>query len=210
MIAELESESLREFSSVQGAVAWSDILDRCEIVEDDAMGAPWKEHDEWEHELVDDPSNGEASGSVRHGWGRERVVLTDCESWGNFEGFRSSGASKQVAAELTAYIHHQAREKIADWHNNGWTWYGVKCEMHGEHASVWGIDCEDYAREYVRKEIASEMAHLLEKAGYFISGRPEEKSKAYYPARYLERKKDRNTEGVNAQNWRGPVRRFKR
>jgi hypothetical protein len=210
MIAELESESLREFSSVQGAVAWSDILDRCEIVEDDIYEAPWEHSDGYEHELVDDPSNGDASGSVRHGWGRERVQLINPESWGNFEYFRAQGASKQVAFELTKRIQYEAREQIAAWHNDGWRWYGVQCEMHGEHASVWGIDCEDYAREYVRKEIASEMAHLLEKAGYFISGRPEEKSKAYYPARYLERKKDRNTEGVNAQNWRGPVRRFKR
>lgn len=206
----LEVSALREFEGEQELIDWQDILDACEIVPDEHCDAPWDQCDGWDHELGDYYEG--ASGRV---WNNiysrkaERVILTKPESWGNFEHFREQGASKQVAAELTARIQHEAREQIATWHNEGWQYFGVRCDMHGEHASLWGIDSEEYARNEVVSEIASEMAHNLEKAGYFVAGQPESDGKPVnHLCTHLRWKlAHKGTEGVNAHNWKGPVTR---
>jgi hypothetical protein len=197
-------ESLREFSEVAPCVDWSEILEACEIVIDEHANAPWEDCDGWEHELVDDESSGEAAGYVYSSRHAQMVKLTNPEAWGNFEHFQSAGASKQVAFELTAWIQRKAKEQIAEWHNNGWTYYGVKCEMHGEHASVWGIDSEEYAREEVLPEIASEMAGLLAKAGFHVTGEPESTPQRKHLRIYSEMA-NKEFGGVNGQNWQGRV-----
>lgn len=214
MSTTLAESDTREFAGEQEIIDWQEILDACQVEVDDYDDtAPWENSDGWDHELGDYYEG--ASGRVwNNGYSRrtERVILTDPEKWGNFEYFRGQGASKQVAAELTARIQHEAREQIADWYNDGWQYFGVRCEMHGCHESCGGIDSEEYAQGEMREEIASQMAYALEEAGYFVTGQPESDGKPYnHLCAHLRWKlAHKGTEGVNAHNWKGDtVRRSK-
>lgn len=203
--AELET---REFVNEQEAISWQDILDACELKEDTDMGAPWDEHDGWEHELKSDTSDGMAAGYIGRG---KMVVLTEADSWGNFDYFRGQGASKQVARELTAYIQRQAVEQIAEWHRNGFEWWGVVCDLEGCHTSCWGIDDKQYAWHEVRLEIAREMAGELEKKGFFVYGVPDRKEGGNHAANFLRYKlANKKDNGANAFNWKGEVERRRR
>jgi hypothetical protein len=203
----------KEFASVQAVVSWSDILEATKIVDDEDMGAPWEEHDGWEHNLVEIEHDDErkAVGVVFTERKAKRVVLDKPESWGNFAYFRALGASKQVAAELTAKIHHDAKETIARWHNYGCHWFGVWCRMEiGQvqvNESLWGIQTEndsadDPYLQIVREDIARQAVDELERQGLFVIGVPEVTEGESYRDAHLRRLLE-NKRGLNSQNFAG-------
>lgn len=201
-----------EFTAVQPVISWQDILDATKIVDDEDMGAPWKEHDGHKHHLqtVDHDDERNASGFVFTERRASRVVLDKPESWGNYQYFRAHGASKQVAAELTAGIQREAREQIARWRNYGWRWFGVWCRMKGEsldvNESLWGIQTKDdseddpYLQE-VREEIARQAVDALETQGFFVIGVPELKTPFVPHAVANLRYNLKDRRGLNSQNY---------
>jgi len=204
----MERADLREFEELLPEIDYDDILEKTTLEPDFDMCPPWEDADGWEHELVDDPSEGNATGSVNvRGYHSAKLVrLTKPDSWGNYEYHRARGASKQVAAELTAFIQHEAVKQIAKWHNYGYEYYYVACEFKTTDGkaktwreSVGGILEPDrkYADE-VRNEIAGQVADRLEEAGYTVINRPEEESKESNAVQTYRRR-----DGVNSQNWPG-------
>lgn len=166
-------------------IDYADILDATEVDADDSgfSDAPWENSDGFEHtatperRMPDEADAREMRGNV---WtNREQVViqLAEGEDWGIYKHARENGASRQVAAELVAASRRQTLDQLCRWYLDGWQWYGVRCEfavLGDEYgASVWGIDDPDYAEDSVREEIAGEVVHQLEEAGYTVTGKPE-------------------------------------
>jgi hypothetical protein len=161
-------------------IDFQDILDACEIKDDDMCEAPWENCDGFEHTAtpvrnLDDAKH--ASEMQGHVWSegyRAYVVieLKSGEDWGTYEYLRAQGASKQVAREASAATRRKAIEQLKEWYQHGWSYYGVTCEYEGAEASVWGVDDYEYADTDVRHEIAREVAHELEKQGYTIINYP--------------------------------------
>lgn len=203
-------EDLREFTSVQPVVEYDDILAAVTVEPDEDAQAPWEHSDGWNHELVNDPSDTRGAGSIYYQSARQMIRLTDPETWGNFEAFRESGASKQVAYERTREIQREAIEQIKRWYRNGWEVWGVVCKFKGFHASVWGVydDDGDYV-ETVKKEIADEVVRDMEIAGYMVQGKPVAKPRNHVHDRLAWRLKNKQ-HGLDEQNWQGPVRRRRR
>jgi len=186
-------------------IDYADILEQTQVIPDDLTEAPWENCCGFEHE-VERPTDftRNSCGCVWCDANRERVLITlpDDEDWGIYEYHRNRGATKQVAAEAIAAQRQRTLAQLVDWYENGWQWYGVKCDFFvlGEeyHASVWGIDDEEYAEKYAREEIASEVAHQLEEAGYTVANKP--KCLRGLDARQHKEVWKRN---LNSQNWQG-------
>lgn len=170
-------------TTVESAVIdFQDILDACEIKDDYDADAPWKNCDGFEHTAVSvNRLDGEKRDAAEFMQGycyceadREYklIQLEPGDDWGIFEYMRERGASRQVAAEAVAASRRKTLEQLVEWYRNGWNYYGVTCEFEGAEASVWGVDDYDYADTDVRNEIASEVAHELEREGYTINYPP--------------------------------------
>lgn len=163
-------------------IPWSDVLDAVEVVADyDHTEAPWDDCDGWEHNaqrLRYGPDHADMKNSDRYVIAdRDGAywLTLDVEKSGipDANYYRTQGASKQVSAELAAQALRNAYAQLHKWYSDGWQYYGVKGELKDCHASVRGIDNEDYARREVVGEIASELASELESAGYVVTDRPQ-------------------------------------
>jgi len=79
-----------------------------------------------------------------------------------------------VAAELSAASRRQTIRQLANWYEDGWAWYGVRCRFTvlGDEfeASLWGIDDAEYAERDIKVEMALDVAGQLEKAGFTVTG----------------------------------------
>ena len=187
-------------------IRYSDIFDATEVKLDEFHDeAPWESCDGFEHATdgADDLSRSERRemrGYVPHSdyLGRSDFAVTvsakQVKAWGVAQFARSRGASKQVAAELAAHNLGTTIDQLAAWYRSGWEWYGVTCDFHGVHDSLWGIDSEKYAEE-VRGEIAYSVAYQLRKQGCYIVGVPGRQ----HPTR--ADKLARLRYNLNSQNW---------
>jgi len=217
--------------SAPATIQFSAILDSTRVVVDECeTQAPWEHCDGYKHTAIpvcrmDRPVNAEKmQGSAWSDSDHERVVieLDLGEDWSICEHHRQRGASRQVAREAVAAERRRTLRQLVAWYQNGWTWYGVKCELSlldGEfEASVWGVDNEEYA-ETLRVEIAEEVAAQLEDAGYTVEGRPAEPNRltarrwttavtaegikaGHYPCPMTpDGWREEYKRNVNAQNW---------
>jgi hypothetical protein len=89
------------------------------------------------------------------------------------------GMSKQVRYEFAARVKARLLEAIRLIYAGDFDAYGVVCDFRGFHASLWGIEDDwAYANTEVRQEIAEEVAHDMEKAGYTVTGYPPVQTRA--------------------------------
>jgi len=90
--------------------------------------------------------------------------------------------------------------------DNGWQWYGVCChfEALGDEfeASLWGIDDAECAEREIKIEMALDVAHQLEEAGYTVTGLPIHRPGFLGWSR--ENKHQRIHGNLAAQNWSAP------
>lgn len=173
-------------------IDYTDILDATEVVHDDNYETPWDSCDGLEHTVTPalnlDYGNPEKmQGYCYHGGQRVVITLQKGEDWGTFDYWRAVGASKQFAAEKVAENRRNIIKQLVKWYEDGWGWYGVKCEFDDEHKAVWGIEDEEYADE-MRNEIADQMADTLRAKGYTVVNEPEPprllKTKSAKPGQY--------------------------
>lgn len=208
-----QGDTMIAVESRPAAVAFQDILDATEVVYDEYESmTPWEHCDGFEHTVTEerryrpdaDPDTRKMQGCVYSDGYRERVVIELDPDVGRdtYRYHRERGASRQVAAEMAAVDRRRTLRQLAEWYRNGWEWWGVKCEFEalGEtfEDSLWGIDDSDYAEREV-KEVALEVAHQLEEAGYTVTGKPDRQ--AAYNAQRREVQKDRIARNMAAQNW---------
>jgi hypothetical protein len=158
-------------------VDFQDILDATEIVGDDDMGPPWKEHDGWDHETVSDSAYEERGADVcaMRAWccSENTVVELSKDDDARILRFhRERGCSKQVAREILAIDRRQRLAQIVERRSVGYPWYGVTCDFQGYGSSCWGIDDYDYAYRDVRCEVADEVAYEMEQDGYTVANKP--------------------------------------
>jgi hypothetical protein len=178
-------------------VDWVDLWNACEVERDEDMQAPWIEHDGWDHERdsftdwchrrhVDytrkSSSNFQACRGYAHNDGETFRVHIDDSRFANenragfWQHMMINGASKQVAAEMTALWERRYIDQLVKWYIDGFEWWWVKCEyeIDGEiyEASLSGIDDYDHADTTVREELAFDVACQLEKMGYVIKMQP--------------------------------------
>jgi hypothetical protein len=182
-----QADTMIAVESRPAIVDFADILAATEIVDDDIPGAPWSEWDGWEHTALSALAFDHAEDMQGYA-GRKVVQVHD--DWGVYDHARRNGASKQVAAELSAASRRQTLRQLVEWYTNGWAWYGVTCRFTvlGDtyRDSLWGIDDIGYA-ETCRVEIAEQVAYQLEQKGYTVTGRQVPKQQRY--------------SRVNSQNW---------
>jgi hypothetical protein len=163
-------------------VSFKEILAKAEMVPDYDSNAPWKDCDGYEHEFVPNrdgredirDANGYVSRSNRDG-GSGLIRLTNPEAWGNFDHWRGTGLSKQVAYELTRLEWARTIKQLVKWYENGWEVYGAVCKYDDYESSVWGVIEPDraYGKECMREQ-AEEVAAQMERDGYTIIDRPPE------------------------------------
>jgi len=193
--------------STPAVVAFDDLLAACRVIDDTDNGeAPWENWDGWEHTakpavLFDEPRK--RQGFCRFSDGRDHYVieLPSGDTDGTYRYARELGASRGVAAEMLALARQQTLAQLVNWYENGWQWYGVRCtlEVLGDEyeASIWGIDNADYAEE-IKIDVALDVAHQLEEAGFTVTGRPT-------AAERCGRTRDENRADLHrrltAQNW---------
>lgn len=164
-------------------VSWDEIWESIEVVPDDDMTeTPWDNCDGFDHEVTDirDIDENRESLQKRRGftWSRERrnsVVISMERDKSGYNFYRQQGASRQVASEMVALARRKRIEQVCRWYSQGWEWWGVRGELKGCVASVWGIDDYDYANTEMCEEIAVELAGQLEDAGYVVTDKPEPK-----------------------------------
>lgn len=207
------------------AIDYNAIHALCQIESDDLATPPWEDCDGWEHTLVseedferqfwerhDDQEKVEYDSDMftyqrgyfydTYGRSRGQLVVID-DAYGNgqavYDYARKIGASKQVAAELLARWKQRYIDQIVEWRKEGWSYVGVKCEFctgtDSYEESVWGIDDEDYAREYVTHEIASQVAYALDNDGYVVVNEPDPR------ANYKEHRRLEYKRRMNQFNW---------
>jgi len=193
-------------------IAFDDLLAATEVVNDEYESmTPWEQCDGFEHTATpecrfrDEADAREMQGSVYCDGHRERLVieLPKDEDYGIYQYMRERGASRQVAREAVAAERRRTLARLVEWYADGWEWFGVKCdfEVLGERfdASLWGIDDPDYAEREVKEEMALDVAHQLEKAGYTVTGKPDRQD-AYLTHR-REVKQGQLSRNLAAQNW---------
>lgn len=151
------------------------------VVDDNNSDRPWDNCDGWKHEFESTNSYlplGDyysyqnyvrASHHTNNGFITTNVRDLGLSTW---KYYHHLGASKQVAHELEAQGLQQAISQLKTWYEDGWYWYGVTCEYGDYEAGVWGIDDEEYANDSVVDEIASEVAHMMERDGWLVEGEP--------------------------------------
>jgi hypothetical protein len=194
--------------SVPAVVAFDDILVATCVIDDSHNSeAPWDNWDGWEHiakpaQSFDDGDASEMQGYCRT-WDRgERFVITlpAGEDYGAFKYARECGASRQVAAETVAAERRRTLAQLVKWYEDGWQWYGVRCRftvLGDEYeASLWGIDDAEYAEGDIKVEMALDVAEQLEKAGFTVTGKPEN---AWRPSR--ADKQERLRRNLASQDW---------
>jgi hypothetical protein len=213
-------EDSRSKSRERATIRFTEIVDAFVVEEDPDMNAPWKEHDGYEHieidysEFVAAASETADIAKLYAGWRRRRgnvdgILAIDLDL-GNpncrenyeaiYEYARHRGASKQVAREIQACWRRRYIDQIVDWRKNGWFWWQVYGKFKNLQESSGGIDDQDYAEKEVVPELASYIAHELEKQGYLIDyGDLEERQKQAC----REYKLKTLRENVNLQNWTG-------
>ncbi len=207
-----QADTMIAVESRPATISFEEILEATEVVADQYESmTPWEHCDGFEHTATPerrfrDETNARAmQGSVYCDGHRERLVieLPKEEDYGIYQHMRERGASRQVAREAVAAERRRTLAQLVEWYGNGWEWFGVKCdfEVLGEQfdASLWGIDDPDYAEREVKEEIALEVAHQLEKAGYSVAGKPDRQS-AYLRHR-REVKQGQLARNLAAQNW---------
>jgi hypothetical protein len=205
-----------EITERSAIVKFSDIFKHCIVhSDDDDTEPPYARDDVYSHELLDFDQWIADIGLAGTDYGQEKLseafykcnasCVVDDErhiikpNWetGIYEYARAKGASKQVARELEACSRRRDIKRIVEWRRYGeWQYYYVSCKFYGIHESLSGIDDEEYANDYVRNEIADQVAYALEKRGYVIRG-SRKLPKAVRKKGHLERL-HRN---LNSQNW---------
>jgi protein-tyrosine-phosphatase len=206
------ADTMIAVESRPATISFEEILEATEVVADQYESmTPWEHCDGFEHTATperrfrDEADAREMQGSVYCDGHRERLVieLPKEEDYGIYQHMRERGASRQVAREAVAAERRRTLAQLVEWYGNGWEWFGVKCdfEVLGEQfdASLWGIDDPDYAEREVKEEIALEVAHQLEKAGYTVAGKPDRQ--AAYLRHRREVKQGQLTRNLAAQNW---------
>lgn len=165
-------------------VPFDEILAACKVVENtDDYDSPWDRCDGFEHEArpphkLPDAADARAMQGYCRTWDRgERFVIdVPRENKATFDYYRQNGASRQVAAEMVALDRRRTLATIVKWYEDGWVWYGVRCQVDalGEEFadSLWGIDVADYAEKEIKIDVACEVAGQLEAAGYTVTGKP--------------------------------------
>lgn len=197
--------------STPATVDFPDLLTATRVIDDTDNGeAPWDNWDGWEHVAKSAHAFDHGDVRDRQGYARtwdrgERLVITlpAGEDYGVYDDARKNGASRGVAAELSAASRRQTLAQLVKWYEEGWAWYGVRCrfELLGDEyeASLWGIDDADYAEREVKVEMALDVAHQLEKAGYTVTGKPEHQPG--WQGWTREEKQERIRRHLAAQNW---------
>jgi len=206
------ADTMIAVESRPATISFGEIMEATEVVADQhERMTPWEHCDGFEHTATperrfrDEANAREMQGSVYCDGHRERLVieLPKEEDYGIYQHMRERGASRQVAREAVAAERRRTLAQLVEWYGNGWEWFGVKCdfEVLGEQfdASLWGIDDPDYAEREVKEEIALEVAHQLEKAGYTVAGKPDRQ--AAYLRHRREVKQGQLTRNLAAQNW---------
>jgi hypothetical protein len=184
-------------------VNFYDLEEAVQVEPDDFPAVPWKDCDGYEHELIAIPEGVDASDAEgylgsggRDGFhgvdyreapgGGEYVVKSNPKSWGNYEGMRARGASKQTAQMYEAHTVAKTNAMLARWMRDGWEVYYVKLEWEQYEDSVGGVltDNSDYSYlEEVKREIALQVAYLMEKDGFIIEDKPPAESEPKLTAR---------------------------
>ena len=98
---------------------------------------------------------------------------------------------------MVACDRRRTLDQLVKWYTDGWQWWGVKCEYLGFEDSVWGIDDDEYAENEVRVEIACEVAHQMQEAGFTVNGVPDRK------AEYRSNRIWHIRRNQHGQNWKG-------
>ena len=200
-----------EDSCVPARIKFETIKAKAEITFDDHMGATWEDCDGYEHELLHhrDFNGPEDAFPLARGYSMgigKIVTVTDKSFCGDsfkdrYERLRKQGASKQVAREVIASQDREYIDYIVEEYNRGhpdtW-WVRIEIEINDEtyENSLGGIYGEDYARGECLDDVADEVAHMMEKDGWEIVGRPDRK--ASYRASRLYHMKQK----LNMFNWR--------
>lgn len=170
-------------------IDYQDIFDKCEVSEDEDMGPPWKEHDGWEHEVVDledeitNPRD--VQGAFMDYPGRwKRIVITHAtlEEWqGKYGQYGPSGEHRSAYEDRLTYYRRKALETLKKWYEDGYHWYVVDCEFMDHHASLGGIQTEDddpcdpYLEE-VKHDVVNDVIYELEKEGYTVINQPSDET----------------------------------
>jgi hypothetical protein len=169
-------------------IDFQDILDACEIDEEDDMGPPWEEHDGWEHDLIrnvderspwsenwDEVKKSEAVFYNDRAWNMIVVPRTTLEEWqGKWVPGRET---RQQYEDRLTRIRREAVEQLKTWYTDGYHWYWVHVTFMGHDESLGGIQTKDdspddpYLDE-VKEELAGEIASALEEDGYEVINRP--------------------------------------
>lgn len=173
-------------------IQFSDILERVKVEPDDFAEAPWDNSDGYEHEVIDDNTDGESVGSFSDSRGKmKRVITKEFSDWGS----AGRGASKQVQFEAHAKEVARSLRQIVKWYENGWSVWCVSCSYLGCSDSLCGIydDDGDYVEEQ-KSEIAANVAAELEEQGYTVEGKPSPRNRIA-DAKYWHARK------LNSQNW---------
>lgn len=113
---------------------------------------------------------------------------------------REQGASKGVAEELVHCERRRTIRRLQDWFLHGWKWYSVTCDMCGESESVSGIDDEEYAENYTRREIAEQMVRALTGRGWKVTKLPDDRKEN------LEYARARFKRNLAYQNWHDEIK----
>lgn len=172
-----------QVQTLESRVDFADILEAVKVSPDDHSPAPWEDCEGWEHTLVftgDFPHGAKpwemrGDGVFRNGrW--YVITLPDGEDYGVYAYHRARGASKQVARELSAQARAKTIDQLKRWYKNGWQVWYVACDYLGAHDSLGGVydDSGDYLED-VKREVAENVAAELEKDGFEVYGKPEEK-----------------------------------
>lgn len=169
-------------------VQFPDILAACTTELDDDAQCPWKNCDGYEHELISENTAGghyEKGEYVRHynpeyrvkGRDRNLIVIRPwtVKEWG---AIAYHGASRQVNAEARAENLRRTYETLAEWYNDGYSYWVVECDFRGFNDSIGGIlvSDEDELEEF-KYEVASQIAHNMREAAFCVVGQ-------YAKARY--------------------------
>jgi hypothetical protein len=194
------ADTMISVESRSAAIGFEDILEATCVVADDDNGAPWDNRDGFEHTATRANDTGQ-QGSVYCNNRRERLLIElPADDYGIYAYQRGRGASKQVAYEAVAVARRRTLAQLVEWYRNGWQYYGVVCDYNvlgvDFGSSVWGVDDWDYAHDFVRKEIALEVADQLEAAGYTVTGQPD-----YSAGCSRDTKQARLARNLASQNW---------
>lgn len=178
-------------------IDYADIREAVQVTPDEGMSdTPWENCDGYDHELRLPKNDCETdSEACIHHEGKYRIFSVPFDA-NLFNWFRQKGASRQVAREAVARSRQQTIEQLKKWYRDGWEWWAVSCDHLDESASVCGVDDYDYAVGDCADEIASEVAHNLEKKGYTVTNQPDRN------AGYLENRRGCLRHNLLIGTWR--------